>query len=196
MQAAPDVPAGGERVTAKEADMADTSKAGSNSTGPATPTATAPTTPTPTPTAEPVVAAQPAQATAAPASPTPPAASFAELNAEFGDDPAFVCECQKEGRSMADAHKAYGRKMKAECEGLRKLGTAGSGGAQPVNTGGRPAGAAPGGDANDYEAEIRRVAAADKLSIPAATGKVNKERPDLRIAYIEKSRRLQHAGGR
>jgi hypothetical protein len=115
----------------------------------------------------PAVAAQPAE--------TP--ATFAELNAEFGDDPAFIVEAQKASMTMPQAYKAYAAKLKAERDCLRKLGEAGKGGEKPI----------PGGPKNvamDYETEVARVRAEKNCTLAEAVIEVNRRYPKLREAYV------------
>lgn len=116
----------------------------------------------------------------------PVAASFAELKAAFGGDPAFVVEAQDKGWTMMQALTERTKRLEAENGKLRqgkdRLGNAGDAGADAVGTDKQAAGG------GDYMAEVKRVMAQDKCSKGEAIRKVNKARPDLRKAYVESLR--------
>lgn len=142
-----------------------------------------------------------------------PAATAAQLEAAFPDDPKFCLAQIKAGASMADAWKARAEAVQAELAkskaSARRLGAAGQGGhagvtgstpgqgaavasAAAAAGGGTPFGAVTPsplpfatGDGHPYMNEVRRVQAADGCSYAEAVNKVNKSRPDLQAAYVE-----------
>lgn len=124
--------------------------------------------------------------TAAPATPSGHAdsqnraATLDELLADFGGDPGFVVECQKNNMSLIDAHRAYSARMRSARDQMAALGSAGIG-AAPV------AGRQSGG--GTYEDAVRATAASRGVSVRDAYGIVNKERPDLRAEYVDRMRR-------
>lgn len=137
-------------------------------------------------TPEPIVPPVAAVAPAAPipiAPPTPAAATFAELNAEFGDDPAFIVEAQAKAMAMTDAHRAYAAKLRQQNSDMKKVSGIAPG-EKPI-AGVMPKTRASGKDSTDpYIAECERVMAEKDCDFPAATVIVNKNSPDLRAAYV------------
>lgn len=130
--------------------------------------------------AAPPVPRPPAARPAAPATPaaTVPATA-AQLQADFADDPAFAVEATRQRWTLADAHRAYGKRMKAEVAARRQLL-----GQAAVQTDGAAA----------YLSEVQRIARTERVPIHEATSIVNKYNPNLRLAYIEANRRAGRAG--
>lgn len=138
------------------------------------------------------VAAEMAQQAAKPA-------SFAELKAEFGQDPAFVVEALDKGLTLSAARaewntqqKAAEAKLRAELEASKaeaaKLAKLPGAGLEGVNTGAGGVGNA--GSANavgDYE-KLVAAKQAEGMTRMAAVAYVNKHHPKAWKAQAEKLR--------
>lgn len=190
-------PAPAAAISNQEADMANTPPSVGPTQAPDKPTVNDAAAPAAAPSAAPSAAAAPEHAAGSPATlpaQSAAAATFAELNAEFSDDPAFIVDAQRQAMTMPQAHKAYAAKLKADNANLRKLGNAGASGEKPIPGG--PAGSTPNAtrqspraaviaaDKSGYLAEVDRVRAEKNISTAEATDLVNKERPDLRQKYL------------
>ncbi|HRI52469.1 MAG TPA: hypothetical protein PLW65_20030 [Pseudomonadota bacterium] len=126
----------------------------------------------------------------------PVAATFAELKAAFGEDPAFVMTAQEKGWTMLQAFGERTKALQAQVSSL-KTGTARLGNA--ADAGVEPVGINPKASANGsidltgrtpkaYAAAVEATMATEKLTAAQAADKLNKEHPEFRAACF--------AGGR
>lgn len=105
------------------------------------------------------------------------AATRAELERDFGDDPAFVSEALSKRYTMAAAFKVNGLRLKAHNDRMRAdLHTRG------IQVGNN--GVAAGGENGIYMRTVRARAMADGVSFFEAIRRVNQDYPQLRAAYI------------
>ena len=137
---------------------------------------------------------------------TPPAATIAELKAEFKDDPAYALEAAEKGLTLIEAKAEYSdrlreqvkdrdakleandlkiKELQADAEAPKKLH-----GAHPVAETDNNDGGGGGGAYDNPKAEVnQRIAAKMKadpnLARSAAHKAVMAEDPDLRQAYLE-----------
>lgn len=137
------------------------------------------------------VAAEMAQQAAKPA-------SFAELKAEFGQDPAFVVEALDKGLTLSAARaewntqqKAAEAKLRAELEASKaeaaKLAKLPGAGLEGVNTGAGGVGNAGANGGGDYE-KLVAAKQAEGMTRMAAVAYVNKHHPKAWKAQAEKLR--------
>lgn len=172
----------------EEPAMSTTTNPSTNTSPAATPAAKAePEAAAPKQGAEAQAATAAASTPAVPATPAP--ATVQQLRQAFGDDP-FVFQAIDKGWTMEQAAIERAKALSAENDRLKagaaRIGDAGKAGTDPVGTAPRteaPGGGSGAGEEHPYLQEVKRVAAADKVPTYEAINRVNKARPDLRMAY-------------